>query len=297
MKYFNPKGGRRSGKRTPTGHDGQAETAVAATAQTVGSGEEADASSAAEFAAENELGSEAARQLAIRSRISTLLAESGPTIALQPIIHLETGELIAHEAAVTFPSAPDTRQWFVDAEQVGLGVELEIAALRSALNEVDHTPGSSLICVNVSPDFLTDRKRLDLIAEFPSQRLVLEITGDLPVEDHGLVRQELSRIRARGVRIAVNVAGSDASCLRRIRDLEPEFVKLQVDVTTSLSRDENCRAIVTEIVRLATLSGSFVVAEGIESSEQVSVAQQLRVDAGQGFLLGMPTSAELGEFV
>jgi EAL domain-containing protein (putative c-di-GMP-specific phosphodiesterase class I) len=78
--------------------------------------------------------------------------------------------------------------------------------------------------------------------------------------------------------------------LRRVAAFEPEIIKIDVSNTQRLASDHHQRELVSETVRMARQFGAFVVAEGIESSEQISVALELGVDAGQGLLLDLSAS-------
>lgn len=221
----------------------------------------------------------------VQCRIGQALVEHPPTIAFRPIVHLESGEFIAHEAVARCDTTPGDR--FLLHDMAGLRSDIELGAIRATLREVNHLPGATFVCVNVSPDLLSDTRLHALLDQFPCDRLVVEIDSRDEATDYRSLRPQLDFLRNRGVRVAVSGIGSGESRSARVSAFEPEIIKVDVSNAQRLASDHRQRALVSETVQMARQFGSFVVAEGIESSEQISVALQLGVDAGQGQLLDL----------
>jgi len=223
----------------------------------------------------------------VTGQISQVMAQSPPELRFLPIIHLESGAFIAHEAVVHCePSMDDMSRRRVGGAAV-LRSDLELGVLRATMQELEHLNDATFVCFDISHQLLADSRLDQLIAEFGGDRLVLEINAKTPEADFASLRIDLDRLRRRGIRVAINDIGVGTVGLERIGAFEPEIIKIDVSANQRLGRDAARREQVSEAVQFARQHGAFVIAEGIESSEQITVAQDLGVDAGQGILLGM----------
>ena len=91
-----------------------------------------------------------------------------------------------------------------------------------------------------------------------------------------------------GARLAVDDAGAGFASLRHILSVAPDIIKLDLAMTRDVATDRGSRAMVAALVSFARESGAVVVAEGIETKEQLRALNDLGVDYGQGYLLGRP---------
>ena len=223
----------------------------------------------------------------VTGQISQVMAQCPPELRFLPIVHLESGAFIAHEAVVHCePMVHDARRRPPGAVSV-LRSDLELGVLRATMQELEHLPDATFVCFDVSHQLLTDPRLDELITEYGGDRLVLEITGRTPEADFTSLRMDLDRLRQRGIRVAVDDFDIGKTGLERIGAFEPEIIKIDVSANQRLGCDASQREQLSEAVQFARQHGAFVIAEGIESSEQITVAQDLGVDAGQGILLGM----------
>jgi EAL domain-containing protein (putative c-di-GMP-specific phosphodiesterase class I) len=99
----------------------------------------------------------------------------------------------------------------------------------------------------------------------------------------------LASLRSRGVRIAVDDAGSGFASFRHILELKPDIIKLDRDIITGLDTDLARHALCAAVVSFAARTGTKVTAEGIESPAELRTVTDLGMDAGQGYLLGRPS--------
>lgn len=225
----------------------------------------------------------------VREVIRDLLDHGGLRVALQPIVDLRDGSIHGSEALARFPEGVlgDTSAWMSAAAEVGLGIELEIAAAREALRHVDrHSPDGPL-AVNVSPGAVL--AGLDQLGDdLPWDSIVLELTEHVPVEDYGVLNRALEPFRAAGARLAVDDTGAGFASLRHILDLHPDFIKLDIGIVRGLDRDPSRAAMAEMLVRFAARVGIRVVAEGIETESERASLVELGAEWGQGYLLGRP---------
>jgi EAL domain-containing protein (putative c-di-GMP-specific phosphodiesterase class I) len=222
-------------------------------------------------------------------RIQRVLGGNELGIVLQPIADLETGEVIGYEALSRFlePTASPA-EWFGDADTVGLRAELELHALRAALARLDSLPPSSFLSINISPDSLAFEPCRGLDADTCS-RIVLELTEHAPVDDYDAVARALASARADGVRIAIDDVGAGFASLRHILHVAPEFIKLDSSLTHDVQDDPGRRAVAQAMITFATELRATIIAEGIETEEQLQTLRALGVRYGQGFYIARPS--------
>nr|WP_281373032.1 EAL domain-containing protein [Kineococcus aurantiacus] len=223
-----------------------------------------------------------------------MVAGSGRTTVVQPVVDLRTGRVVGAEALSRFTSpaglARRPEQVFSDARSAGVGVELEQAAIASALPLLGRLPPGAYLSVNASPEALADPRSLDLLLSGRPDRLVVEVTEHAPVADYGALREATAHLRRHGARIAVDDAGAGFASLQHVLQLTPDIVKLDIAFVHGIDTDPARRAVARALVGFASELGSTVVAEGVEREGELTVLTELGVDCGQGYLLGRPTA-------
>jgi EAL domain-containing protein (putative c-di-GMP-specific phosphodiesterase class I) len=209
-------------------------------------------------------------------------------IVFQPIVNLSTGRIVGLEALTRFSAEPlqAPHTWFTDAERAGLRTDLEVVTSASAIRRLDELPASAYLSINVSPEALFSYQRL--LREAPPDRLVIEITEHAAIEDYAAVSELVEALRRERVRIAVDDVGAGFASLRHALQLEPHFIKLDISLTQGIENDRSRRALAAGLVGFASELGAAVIAEGIESSQQLQTLRGLGVHFGQGFHLAAP---------
>jgi EAL domain-containing protein (putative c-di-GMP-specific phosphodiesterase class I)/ActR/RegA family two-component response regulator len=231
-----------------------------------------------------------------RKRIETTIEHRAFEIAFQPVLNLRTGRIDGVEALARFTSepyrAPDL--WFQEAWRLGLGIDLELAAVFAAFDSARPLPPGVFLAVNVSPQTVTNSRFSELlVSKCCAESLVVELTEHAVVEDYDLLTGWLGPLRQSGVRVAVDDAGAGYASLRHVLLVKPDFIKLDISLVSDIDKDRAKLALAKSIVSFADESGTKVIAEGIESVAQLERVTELGVDYGQGYLLGRPSSFEL----
>ncbi|MBB2923606.1 EAL domain-containing protein [Cellulomonas cellasea] len=239
------------------------------------------------------LGEGAARRerAALHAHVATLCAGDGRHAVYQPIVELRTGVAVAAEALTRFEASDRAPAgWFAAAHSVGLGRELEVAAARCALDAL-RTPGQvppgCAIAVNLSPDLVVDALD-ELLDGVDVSRVLLELTEYAPVVDYDRLRGALDPHRAAGLRIAVDDTGAGYASLSHVLLLRPDVVKVDMQLVRGVDTDPVRQALVGALVRFCAVAGALVVAEGVETEEELVSLLDLGVDLGQGFFLEKP---------
>ena len=225
-----------------------------------------------------------------RVGLHRVLDGDGLSVVFQPIVELAGGGVVAVEALSRFNSEPrrSPDAWFAEAAALGLGVELELLAIRCALAHLDELPARARLSLNASPATLCTPELLEALAAAPGGRLAIEITEHAPVEDYTALGAALGKLRARGVQLMIDDAGAGFSSFKHILDLHPDVIKLDLSLTRDIDSDPLRRALAASLVAFAGEIGATLVAEGIETRGELETLRALGVTQGQGYLLASP---------
>jgi EAL domain-containing protein (putative c-di-GMP-specific phosphodiesterase class I) len=219
------------------------------------------------------------------------LADRSLQTVFQPIVDLRTGGTVGAEALTRFTAppfrAPDL--WFAEAAELGLGTELEVTALRSALEQLEKLPSGLYLSINASPATIVSEEFRASMAEIPAERVVLELTEHTGVDDYHLFGEAIAELRSNGLRLAVDDAGSGFSSFRHILNLRPDIIKLDIALTRGIDTDPARRALGSAMLTFGLDAyNASIVAEGVETQSELTTLQGLGCHYGQGYYLGRP---------
>lgn len=231
-----------------------------------------------------------ADHLEARRRIERALEPDALSIVYQPIFDMSTGEMVAAEALTRFGLEPHRTPdvWFAEAHEVGLGHELELASIRAALVGLPDLPDSARLAFNCGPSVLLSRELLEIVAGIEGGRVIIELTEHVEVADYADLARALGELRSGGALLAIDDTGAGVASLAHILKLAPDLIKLDRVLTSGIDRDPVRRALAYALGCFAAETGSRVIAEGIETSSEVSVLCRLGIQLGQGFHLARP---------
>ncbi|HTK45938.1 MAG TPA: bifunctional diguanylate cyclase/phosphodiesterase [Patescibacteria group bacterium] len=217
----------------------------------------------------------------------------------QPIFSLATGAVVGHEGLIRpLPGSGflDAEALFTAAEATGRTAELDRACIQVVASSAGGVPADRYLAVNISPRTLEsiefNAQRLASIFDahgIPAERLVLELTERESVEDMDRLRHNLESCRSLGIRIAADDVGAGNAGLRMLSELTFDLVKIDLSLVQSGVLRESSMAVLSALRELANRSSATIVAEGIETADQLLAVRDLGLTAGQGYLLGRPT--------
>lgn len=238
---------------------------------------------------ERRLAADRARQ-AMAERVAAVLDAGAFSIVYQPIFHLVEGRILGFEALTRFSAEPARSPdvWFGEAAEVGLGEQLEMAAVGKALTGLDRLPAGVYLSLNVSPTHLLSGAVERALEGAPLERIVLEVTEHVPITDYPRFVAALEPLRRRGLRLAVDDAGAGYASFSHILQLGPDLIKLDVALTRNIDADRTRRSLAAALIRFAEETGSRIIAEGVETVAERDALLGLGVDMAQGYLLGRP---------
>jgi EAL domain-containing protein (putative c-di-GMP-specific phosphodiesterase class I) len=223
-------------------------------------------------------------------RVDDALAHDSITMVFQPIVSLVDGCLIGVEALARFSPEPyrPPNEWFAEAAAVGRGVELELKAVAQGLAQLGGLAPDLYMSVNASPTVAVGPELGRLLGAYPGDRLVLELTEHTEVADYGALLDALDGARHGGLRIAVDDTGAGYAGLQHLLRLRPNVVKLDMALTRGIDKDPARRALAAALVAFAAEIGAVIVAEGVESADELRTLKALGISAAQGYRLAPP---------
>ena len=214
----------------------------------------------------------------------------------QPIISLATGRPVGYEGLVR-PSPdsgfPDAQSLFVAAEVADRIVELDMAAIETIVARVDHLADGVYLSLNMSPRTLETEQfhvgeLVGILRRYglePDQ-VVVELTEREAIEDLARLKANLQRVSAAGFRIAADDVGAGNAGLRLLSEIAFDVVKIDLSLVQRGVLEESSLAVLRGLREMARRSGAVVVAEGVETPEQLVALRRLGISSAQGYLLG-----------
>ncbi len=227
--------------------------------------------------------------------LRTAIESGDPATVFQPIVRLNDGTVTGFEALARFRNGPQRSpdKWFSDAHDIGMGPELELLAVSRAIAACAVLPEPLSINVNISPGTLVTEDVTMAFGDFDPTRIVVEITEHVPIQNYETIVSALLPLRNRGIRIAIDDAGAGYSSLRHVLSLKPDIIKFDTSLTRDIHLDPTRSAMIEALSNFARRTGTLVVAEGVESEEEVAALRELGIEKAQGYYFGKP--GELAE--
>jgi EAL domain-containing protein (putative c-di-GMP-specific phosphodiesterase class I) len=234
------------------------------------------------------------------------LARRELTLAYQPITSVADGRVLAAEALLRWRLADGTcvspAEFVPIAEESGLIKRVGEFALDEACRQLSawHAQGMRVphICVNlaktqlIAPGFMTTVKQtLDRHGLSPEQ-LELEISERGVLSGDFEIIAQLEELHALGVRLSVDDFGTGDSAIAYLKELPVNVLKIDRSYVSGLTDNPKDQAMVSAMVALGQKLGLRIVAEGVETHEQLDILRDLDCDAFQGFLVSRPVPAD-----
>jgi diguanylate cyclase (GGDEF)-like protein len=225
----------------------------------------------------------------------------------QPIVDLRSGRIIGFEGLIRpDPKGPlpDTAQLFAAAAASGRTVELDLACIEAVVQGARAIGSDRLLTLNLSPrtlevkDFDAAWLLQGLVRNGISpSRVIIEMTERDEVDDIGRLRQTFAALQQYGLRLAADDVGAGNAGLRLLSQVQFDIVKIDLSLVQDGVRRLGARTVLQSLRDLALSQDARIVAEGVETAEQLHVIRELQIGAGQGFLLGRPEVSVAKTFV
>jgi diguanylate cyclase (GGDEF)-like protein len=244
----------------------------------------------------------ALRAMEIERTLTEALEQNRLVLHYQPLLHTDSGEIIRAEALVRIrePSGELAypREFISIAEESGLIISLDTWVLRAACRQLAiwHAAGWKWgrISVNISAQELRQSGFLELVGEALNQAgleprfLEIEIRESILLDERGL--EALEELHRMGISIAIDDFGTGSSSLSRLSRARVDVLKIDRSFVSDIGSGGS--AIVSAIIAMARELGCSVVAEGVETDEELTFLREHGCDTLQGFRCGRPVPAE-----
>lgn len=227
-----------------------------------------------------------------------LLKEARIRTLFQPIVSLSDGSVLGYEALSRGPIGTRLEgadALFSTAAQRGVAAQLERICRFKAIENASGIPPGCYLFLNISPRVFEERNEAlsrDVVGQnrLAQERIVLEITEKQAIEDFDLFKRTLLHYNRQGFKVAIDDAGAGHNSLRAVTEVRPHFIKLDVALVRDIDRDRAKNALVSAIIIFARRIDAKVLAEGIETVEELATLIECGVEYGQGFLLARPSA-------
>ncbi len=218
----------------------------------------------------------------------------------QPIVSLFDGEIFGYEALSRgIPGSqlerPDAL--FAAAERFDKVWELEFLCRSKAFEKAYKLPKEKMLFINVAPNIINDARfqkgvTLEMLAKYniDSSNVIFEITEKNSVDDYKGFRRILDNYISQGYKIAIDDAGSGYSGLKLLAETRPQFIKMDMDLVRDIDKDNLKQALMKAFYEFSVASNMKIIAEGIETVDELSTIIAIGIPYGQGYLLQKPTA-------
>ena len=230
--------------------------------------------------------------------LADLLRNSEFYSKFQPIADLRTGDVIGYEGllraraeSANHPSG----EMFPAARALGVERPFEILSWSCIVESVDRLPPESRLFVNVNPqllnlepDGLSELWRAIDASSLSASRVILDLVEVENVESLDSLSRTVAAARERGAQVALDDVTSPYRAIQCCEAFHPEWVKVDWEITRGVARDPRRRSILKSLGRLARHFSFGLIAEGVETSEDLDVCAASGVVAAQGYFIGRP---------
>ena len=244
------------------------------------------------------------KRLDVETALYRALERNELHLVHQPIVDIDLGIVVGFEALMRWDRgqsqivSPD--EFIPIAEETGIIVPLGSWAINDALTQLrswidaGHCSASTTMSVNVSVRQLHDPQFVTVVTEalassgVPAEQLWLEVTESVMITEPTQALASLHRLNALGVRIAIDDFGTGYSSLSLLQRFPIQCIKIDRAFVNDVVTEPATQNIVRTIIAMAAAMGADVVAEGVETTEQLAQLTSLDCHRAQGYLFSRP---------
>lgn len=237
------------------------------------------------------------------SELHHILDAKAIRTVFQPVVSLSDAGIIGYEALSRGPEGsplerPDVL--FKTANRYNLVWELEYLCRTKALEKVSDMQPGQMIFINIDPRIINDpRFQKGLTREILEQHrvdstsVIFEITEKTAIEDYKSFRRVLENYTSQGYKIAIDDTGSGYSGLRMLAQTYPHYIKVDMELVRDIDKDGLKQAMMKALYDFAVITNSKIIAEGIETEDELLTLIDIGIPYGQGYLLQKPAAGFL----
>ena len=232
-----------------------------------------------------------------KNLLSEVMEKNLIDTVFQPIVDLRNGEIVGYEALSRGPKDSalySPMELINEAKCQNRLDELDSLLNREAVQHAAQRGLNKLLFVNLDPTILYKRAGVESVLQklgeygLRPESIVVEFSERSAVSAFSRFQDAVLEYRKRGFRVACDDVGAEYASRVALSKIEPDFVKIDDYIIRKSSGDTHQRSVISSILLLSKISGSRVIAEGVETQADLAAVMELGVPLGQGNFLGLP---------
>ncbi|MDN5312650.1 MAG: hypothetical protein PWQ68_1623 [Thermoanaerobacteraceae bacterium] len=242
----------------------------------------------------------------ILQELKEIIEKKSVRTVFQPIISMKTGEILGYEALSRGPKGSPLEsplELFAAAEKYHMLFALERVCREKALMNAGNIKNGYKIFININPYVIYDpefkggvTRSLMESLNFAQKDVVIELTERASIQDFKGFRSALEHYTEQGYKIAIDDTGAGYSGLQSIVSITYNYIKIDRSLIENIDKDPVKQALLDAFIKFAKRIESMVIAEGIETLEEMETLIDLGVDYGQGYIIARPSENFTYEF-
>lgn len=230
--------------------------------------------------------------------LEKIIANEDIRIVFQPIVSLIDSQILGYEALSRGPAGSPLERpdmLFKTAEKNNLTWELEYLCRIKAMEKASPMLKDKKLFLNVDPKVIYDEKfRRGTTKELTSRfhinpvNIIFEITERTSIEDYKSFREVIQNYIEQGYKIAIDDTGAGYSGLRMLAEIHPQYIKIDMDLIRNIDKKIINQILLRTLRDFAQATNMYMIAEGIETTEELVTLIDLGVHYGQGYLISRP---------
>lgn len=230
--------------------------------------------------------------------IERIIEEEHISTQFQPIVSLKTGSVIGYEALTR---GPENTPFYSPialiqaAQDEDLLMELEFLMRKNAIIHANGKINELFLFINVDPNVIDTKgykegmtKEMLRKKDYNVNNIVFEITERSAIRNVDSFIGTLKHFRNQGYLVAIDDVGAGYSGLNRIKEIEPNYIKIDMELIRDIHHHEFKQALINSLVMLTNSTDMKLIAEGIENKDELQTLIRLGVEYGQGYYIGRP---------
>ncbi len=242
----------------------------------------------------------AAKNICNYNELIQILKNKSIRTVYQPIVRLDDGHILGYEALSRGPRDSffeSPGNLFDAAEHFNRLWELELLCRTKALENARELPPGKLLFINVNPEIIKDRKfkkgsTKECISKFgmnPSN-IIFEITEKTAVSDYKSFRKTIDNYISQGYKIAIDDTGAGYSGLRLLTETRPQYIKIDMSLVRDIDKESIKQELMKTFYSFAKITNMQLIAEGIETVNELNTLIDIGVQYGQGYFFQRPAA-------
>ncbi len=234
----------------------------------------------------------------LKAMLQEIINNSDIRSVFQPIVSLRDGSVLGYEALSRGPRGSELEnpeRLFEVAEKHKALWDLEWLCRSKALAAMRDSRTGATLFLNVNPSVIEDEKFQQGVTreylnkfEINPENIIFEITEKSAISNMTEFKQIISNYKGQDYKIAIDDAGAGYSGLNLISDVRPHYLKLDMNLIRDIDKDTVKQALVRSMQEFARITGTYLIAEGIETLTELQTLIHIGVHYGQGYFIQRP---------